>query len=310
MVYDVIVIGAGPSGATAAKTLAEKGLKTLLLEKCKLPRYKSCSGILIDRSLRAVEKYFGSAVPAQVTCEPIENRGMVFVADDGREYRFESRGSNIWRDKFDHWLTLLACDAGAEVRDGSNVLSVFETDDEVCINVNGTIEKANYAVDCTGAVGLGANDSSRVITYQTYNTGAIDPDPHYFYAYLQPELSEYDAWFNVKDDFIVLGVACENAKNIDHYYGKFVRYMQREHGLRINERRKIDKWTMRRVVPPYNIDIGSDRIFKAGESAGLLNPMGEGISAALKSGFFAAQAISENFRDKHKALCAYGSYLA
>ena len=27
-----------------------------------------------------------------------------------------------------------------------------------------------------------------------------------WYAYLQPELSEYDAWFNVKDDLLVLGV--------------------------------------------------------------------------------------------------------
>lgn len=36
--YDVVVIGAGPAGSTAAKVLAEQGYKGLLAERCKLPR--------------------------------------------------------------------------------------------------------------------------------------------------------------------------------------------------------------------------------------------------------------------------------
>ena len=52
----MIVIGTGPAGSTAAKTLAEKGLKALLVEKFKLPRYKSCSGELIKKTLDLVQK--------------------------------------------------------------------------------------------------------------------------------------------------------------------------------------------------------------------------------------------------------------
>ncbi|MDD1652720.1 MAG: FAD-dependent monooxygenase, partial [Methanomicrobiales archaeon] len=40
--YDVLVVGAGPGGATAGRLCAEAGLKTLLIEKERLPRYKAC----------------------------------------------------------------------------------------------------------------------------------------------------------------------------------------------------------------------------------------------------------------------------
>jgi len=44
--YHVVVVGAGPAGSVAAKRCAERGFKTLLLEKKKLPRDKICSGML------------------------------------------------------------------------------------------------------------------------------------------------------------------------------------------------------------------------------------------------------------------------
>ena len=41
--YDVIIIGAGPAGSIAAKVLAEKGRKVLLVERCKLSRFLRCA---------------------------------------------------------------------------------------------------------------------------------------------------------------------------------------------------------------------------------------------------------------------------
>ena len=100
--YDVIVIGAGPAGSTAAKVLADKGLhivphrrwrwcrpglprrmlppapsasyqrnsarRVLLVERHKLPRYKSCSGVLIQKSMDLVRRYYGQDVPLSATC--------------------------------------------------------------------------------------------------------------------------------------------------------------------------------------------------------------------------------------------------
>lgn len=77
--YDVVVIGADPSGCVVAKVLAEKGHKVLLVERCKMPRYKSCSGILIKKSIELVECYFGVSVPSSVMCSPTENKVMIFI---------------------------------------------------------------------------------------------------------------------------------------------------------------------------------------------------------------------------------------
>ena len=86
--YDVIVVGAGATGCTVAKTLSENGYKVLLVEKFKMSRYKSCSGQLIKKTVDLVQEYFGVAVPALVKCTPSENRGLIFPNDKGKEVIF------------------------------------------------------------------------------------------------------------------------------------------------------------------------------------------------------------------------------
>lgn len=48
--HDLIVVGAGPAGSAAARTAAEQGLDTLILEKETFPRYKPCGGALSSRA--------------------------------------------------------------------------------------------------------------------------------------------------------------------------------------------------------------------------------------------------------------------
>ena len=303
--YDVIVIGAGPCGCSAAITLAQNGFKVLLTEKCKVPRYKSCSGILIEKSLLFIERHFGSAVPTFVTCAPADNRGMIFTDDSGREYRFDSRGLNVWRDKFDFWLLSLAQNAGAEIKDDCVVTHVRESDNLIEVYSNEKVFQAKYAIDCSGAVGIDKKPHNHIITYQSYNKGSINLEPHYFYAYLQTDLSGFDACFNVKDNMIVLGVASAVSKDIVAYYDNFISYMKVKHGLIIDKELRTDKWIIRNIMPPFNVDYGAGGILKAGESAGFLNPMGEGISSALESGYGAAFAIISNFDNRKNVIEEY-----
>lgn len=310
--YDVLVIGAGPAGCTAAKILAENGCNVLLAERCKMPRYKSCSGQLIQKSLKLVQAYFGEAVPMSAMCAPTVNKGMVFTDDKGREFCFAQAGLNVWRSTFDYWLSQKAAEHGAKVRDSTAALSCSETDSVVSVTLKNDktayTEQARYVLDCAGVTDtlkrkLLGKTTPYITTYQTFNRGSIDLDLQYFYAYLQPELSEYDAWFNVKDNRLVLGVSVKDRRNIMLYYRRFIAYMQERHNLQIDAQCKEDKWLMPHIRPDCAVDCGNGHILFAGEAAGFLNPMGEGISAALESGYCAANAILQNF-DNADALCA------
>ena len=316
--YDVIIIGAGPAGSSAAKELAGSGYRVLLVEKFKMPRNKSCSGILIKKSIDLVKQYFGEVTPLYTQCTPIDNRGMIFTNDNGKEYRYEQEGLNIWRGSFDYWLVKKAVEAGAEFRDETVAISCIEQLEGVEVQLKGMndyTEYAKYVIACDGVIGsikrklLNARNNY-ITTFQTFNKGSIDLDYHYFYAYLQPHLSEYDAWFNVKDNYLILGVSVKDITKIEYYYSQFLSYMEQKHNLIIEKQEWVEKWLMPHIMPDCPVEYGKGKVLFAGETANFLNPMGEGISAGMESGYAAAKAIgqyglSDSDSDLDKVYSAY-----
>ena len=72
---DVVVVGAGPAGAAAAKRCAENGLETLLLEKRKLPRDKVCDGMIMGPVAKRLIKQEYGDIPDQVLTQPQRIKG-------------------------------------------------------------------------------------------------------------------------------------------------------------------------------------------------------------------------------------------
>jgi len=67
MIYDAIVVGLGPAGATAAYELSKKGVTVLALDKQKHPRYKPCGGGLTARIEKILEPDFKSVVERTIS---------------------------------------------------------------------------------------------------------------------------------------------------------------------------------------------------------------------------------------------------
>ena len=123
---DVLVVGAGPGGTTAAGLLAQQGFQVLVLEKDEFPREKIGESLL--PGLMPVLDRLG-VEPAEQTY--VYKRGARFVCEHSdREQAFEFRhalpgaAEHAWhvdRARFDTQLRDRAVALGAEVRHGETV---------------------------------------------------------------------------------------------------------------------------------------------------------------------------------------------
>src|SRR5262245_7358632 len=63
-VWDVLIVGAGPAGSLAAHELARRGVRTLLVDRARFPRYKVCGSCLSAAGLRELAATGLGSLPA------------------------------------------------------------------------------------------------------------------------------------------------------------------------------------------------------------------------------------------------------
>lgn len=297
--YDIVIAGAGPAGCTAG-ILLSKNFNVLIIEKCKLPREKSCSGVLIRKSVELIEKYIGM-IPESVMCSPFKTTGLTVITSHD-SYDFLDQGVNIYRDKFDHWLALEAEKNGARILENTYIKEVEEGDNiKLTISSNGkeSIIETKLLFGCDGINGsirrlLGLKSQEKMITYQKFYTGEIDIDRGRFYAYTSPLFSQFDAWVNSKDEIIIVGVIANRLSLAKKFHETFLRELTKSKGFKISEEIREEAWALPVINDGNKIVINKGKVFLTGEAAGFLNPFGEGISGALTSSIALAKSCIDN----------------
>jgi len=119
-VWDVVVVGAGPGGASAAYAAAVAGRRVLLLEKAELPRYKTCGGGIIGPSRDSLPPGFELPLLDRVHAVTFSLNGRMTRTRRSRQMLF----GLVNRSDLDHSLVKHAVRAGAEVRTGVTVSRV------------------------------------------------------------------------------------------------------------------------------------------------------------------------------------------
>lgn len=318
--YDVIIIGAGPAGASAARTLVAGGMKALIIEKKKLPRQKICSGILGPWAVDFVNHKFGE-IPESVYCQPSFLKGVISHYPSLPQPVIVSAKSpipNIWRAHFDNFIVQ---GSGADIKDGLMLDRIEEKSGYFKILCKRFKEdgaessksfNAHYVV---GADGYNSRSVKQVIPeaykgipwsscLQLHYRGEIDIDSEYFHMFFHQEIGFY-AWANIKDDHIHVGVGILGNRKINRYFNNFVTLLEKNYGLKI-KKTLLREGMAAKLMAPFNIfALGKGNFLAVGDAGGFVHNGGEGISCALTTGDLAGEAILSAEKTNQKALDVY-----
>ncbi len=299
--FDVVVVGGGPAGATAAHELAGRGLSVLLLDKA--GRVKPCGGAVPPQLLRDFD------VPAELMVARINSARI--ISPRGRNVDIpvgDGFVGMVDRDVFDEWLRVRASQAGADRRVGI-FQSMVRTDggDVVLSYTRGNSRhgetarvRARYVVGADGALSAVARQAipqaqevERVFAYheiiESPTNRAIDFDPTRCDVYYRGALSpDFYAWIFPHGATTSVGTGSfEQGFTLK----KAVDDLRQQTGLDASR-------TIRREGAPIPLrplsrwDDGRNVVL-AGDASGVVAPAsGEGIFYAMTGGRWAAHAIA------------------
>ena len=153
-IYDVVVVGLGPGGSTAAAELSKQGLSVLALDQARFPRYKPCGGCLSLKIDRILDQDFHALVERVI-------HGITVKFRDGRTLHIRSEqpvAYMVMRDRFDDFLVQKVRRAGVPVQEGERVIHVTERDSHVEVQTATGVYRGRFLVGADGVNSLVGRD--------------------------------------------------------------------------------------------------------------------------------------------------------
>ena len=147
--YDVIIAGAGPAGATAARNLAESGARILLLDKQEFPRDKPCGGGVTLRAASVQNVDLAPAIERTIYGARFSLRlGQAFDRRFEKPLTYMTQRCNL-----DTHLADRAADTGADLHD-AEALREIEPGSTVTVRTDRDVYTGRILIGADGANGL------------------------------------------------------------------------------------------------------------------------------------------------------------
>jgi len=317
--YDVIIVGMGPAGATAAAALSRGGLTVLGLDKDAHPRYKVCGGGLSARIDHVLEPGFHSVVEQSVNGVQFVYRGQdPLLIESARPIAYM-----VMRDRFDHYLVQAAIQAGTDIRTGYGVVELTQDLHGVEVVTAQGRFRAQIVIGADGANSLVAR---RFFPQRSqYRAPALESEVPIAEGVHGPAATailvdvgaarQGYGWIFPKKECLSVGVG-EFRRKSRSLRATFDRFVTDERGV-------IGGLVPRPAghpIPVYeeskaqgrgvDSQFVAGRTMLVGDAAHLVDPLfGEGIYYAIRSGQLAAHAILAHRDEHHVAVSAYEAAL-
>jgi len=299
--YDLIIIGGGPSGASAGRRAGTLGLKTLLLEKEKFPRYKPCGGGLSAHAI----SYLDFELPQDIIEWEVTGVRGVFKDQMIEVHKDHNISSLVSRAVFDNFLLKKAKETGIEIHTGEKVLSCTEKPEFVEVITKKQTYQAKFAIVAEGAHGLIKTCVRPADTREEYWISVV--------AEIPAEEREIEKRLG-KTVELQLGVASGGygwifphktyysvgiggvSKDFQHPKESMLEFLK-ENGFSGEYKlhgHKIPRGGIKRKI-------SSSRILLSGDAAGFVDAFsGEGLAYAIRSGQLAANMLAEISQQRRK----------
>ncbi len=311
---DVVIVGAGPAGATAAANLARSGYKVILLDWQRFPRDKVCGDFVGPVALVELKR-LGITALAEYQESNIIREAALYL--DGRKIIERSipqieglppHGRVIPRLTLDAWIVDAARAAGAEVLEGFHANRFDRDSDGVTVEARGKGGplrlRAKLLIGADGSSSTTALSlrgskpprDDRIIAVRAYFTGVEGPYDQADLYFTAESFPGYYWLFPTGRGTanVGVGMVLETIPPADdHLRELLLRLIERDTALRdrlqgATIEGKIIGWPLTTYNP--GLPIVGDRVMLVGDAAGLINPLnGEGIQYALLSGRWAAE---------------------
>tara|TARA_Y100001970_G_scaffold154940_1_gene189809 strand:+ start:345 stop:1568 length:1224 start_codon:yes stop_codon:yes gene_type:complete len=318
--YDIIIVGAGPSGTSAALYASRLGLKTIIVDKSTFPRDKICGDALSGKSVKymreldildEVSKLKGSAI-----------RRLTFGSPSHKQFDINLSGPNntgnikegyvVPREIFDNFLFEKAKNV-TEIKENFNVTDILYDDADRIIGVTGKQNKekkelyAPIILGCDGSkstiarkLGFHTEDEDNTaIAIRCYYEGVKGLTDQIELHFVDEVLPGYFWLFPAGENVanIGIGLSKKQAKKDERKLTQILDDVVESDYFksRFSESKKLENpkgWSLPlgRVERPSH----GDGFMLLGDAAGLVDPFtGEGIGNAMGSAKFSIEVAAK-----------------
>jgi geranylgeranyl reductase family protein len=304
MASSVVIVGAGPGGASAAVSLAQRGVRdVVLLDKDTFPRDKTCGSALSPNGVALLDQL---GVGADVRRRGYAIDALRIVTPGGRKMHLVSAESAIilLRKHFDNLLVERARDLGVTFRSGFFARELVKEGGRV-VGVRsreGEEVRAEHVVAADGAHSIFSIDPRPRRTISTLMGWweGFPIEPHTVEMVFDPNLAPLYGWMFPEDGQRVnIGICMDGedasgAKTTRNVRDVFQRFLDDHFRDRLRGARQVGRLKGHPIsYTTWISHTHAPGVLYLGEAARIThNATGEGIFQAMQSGVYAAEALA------------------